>query len=179
MGRWLEIFRALKSGVSVEDALNANPFIEAGPDAPQAKGNYNKNVINDEITNPLKPNGSPAGFSSEINTTNFPEPAPPAVPSSLKAPETPKNSGIEPLRYGVVSCGTDPKNATPGSSLAPASVTSQRSYYEFFAGGPEFRREVQPPASLKGLDIPSRRAVFVPWKPSRRPAFGMGNPTFC
>ena len=43
---------------------------------------------------------------------------------------------------------------------------------------PEFCREVQPPASLKGLDIPSRRAVFVPWKPSRRPAFGMGNPTF-
>ena len=28
---------------------------------------------------------------------------------------------------------------------------------------PEFRREVQPPASLTGLDIPSRRAVFVPW----------------
>src|SRR5271165_4703366 len=40
-------------------------------------------------------------------------------------------------------------------------------------GVPEFCREVQPPASLKGLDIPSRRAVFVPWKPSRRPAFGM------
>src|SRR5271165_3161997 len=39
-------------------------------------------------------------------------------------------------------------------------------------GVPEFCREVQPPASLKGLDIPSRRAVFVPWKPSRRPAFG-------
>ena len=33
---------------------------------------------------------------------------------------------------------------------------------------PEFRREVQPPASLNGLDVPSRRAVFVPWKPSRR-----------
>jgi hypothetical protein len=44
--------------------------------------------------------------------------------------------------------------------------------------GPEFWGEVQPPASLKGLDIPSRRAVFVPWKPSRRRAFGMGNPTF-
>jgi hypothetical protein len=43
---------------------------------------------------------------------------------------------------------------------------------------PEFWGEVQPPASLKGLDIPPRRAVFVPWKPSRRPAFGMGNPTF-
>jgi len=27
---------------------------------------------------------------------------------------------------------------------------------------PEFWGEVQPPASLKGLDIPSRRAVFVP-----------------
>src|SRR5208283_5379233 len=38
-------------------------------------------------------------------------------------------------------------------------------------GLPEFCREVQPPASLKGLDIPSRRAVFVPWKPSRRPVF--------
>src|ERR1700678_959435 len=36
--------------------------------------------------------------------------------------------------------------------------------------GPEFRHEVQPPASLKGLDIPSRRAVFVPWKPSKRRA---------
>ena len=44
--------------------------------------------------------------------------------------------------------------------------------------GPEFWGEVQPPGSLKGLDIPFRRAVFVPWKPSRRPAFGMGNPTF-
>jgi hypothetical protein len=31
---------------------------------------------------------------------------------------------------------------------------------------PEFWGEVQPPASLKGLDIPSRRAVFVP-SPSR------------
>ena len=40
--------------------------------------------------------------------------------------------------------------------------------------GPEFRREVQPPASLNGLDVPSRRAVFVPWKPSRRRGFGMG-----
>ena len=39
-------------------------------------------------------------------------------------------------------------------------------------GRPEFWGEVQPPASLKGLDIPSRRAVFVPWKPSRRPALG-------
>ena len=39
---------------------------------------------------------------------------------------------------------------------------------------PEFRREVQPPASLNGLDVPSRRAVFVPWKPSRRRGFGMG-----
>ena len=38
---------------------------------------------------------------------------------------------------------------------------------------PEFWGEVQPPASLKRLDIPSRRAVFVPRKPSRRPAFGM------
>ena len=46
------------------------------------------------------------------------------------------------------------------------------------AGPPEFWGEVQPPASLKGLDVPSRRAVFVPWKPSRRRAFGMGNPTF-
>ena len=43
---------------------------------------------------------------------------------------------------------------------------------------PEFWGEVQPPASLKGLDIPSRRADFVPWKPSRRRGFGMGNPTF-
>jgi hypothetical protein len=39
---------------------------------------------------------------------------------------------------------------------------------------PEFRREVQPPASLNGLDVPSRRAFFVPWKPSRRRGFGMG-----
>jgi hypothetical protein len=43
---------------------------------------------------------------------------------------------------------------------------------------PEFRHEVLPLASLKGLDIPSRRAVFVPWKPSRRRGFGMGNPAF-
>src|SRR4029077_2207707 len=38
----------------------------------------------------------------------------------------------------------------------------------FKSAGPEFRREVQPPTSLNGLDVPSRRAVFVPWKPSRR-----------
>src|SRR4029077_18907856 len=38
----------------------------------------------------------------------------------------------------------------------------------FKSAGPEFRREVQPPTSLNGLDFPSRRAVFVPWKPSRR-----------
>jgi hypothetical protein len=38
--------------------------------------------------------------------------------------------------------------------------------------------KVQPLASLKGLDIPSRRAVFIPWKPTRRRGFGMGNPTF-
>ena len=51
-------------------------------------------------------------------------------------------------------------------------------YYGLYFDGPEFWGEVQPPGSLKGLDIPFRRAVFVPWKPSRRPAFGMGNPTF-
>jgi hypothetical protein len=51
-------------------------------------------------------------------------------------------------------------------------------YASWQKGGPEFWGEVQPPGSLKGLDFPSRRAVFVPWKPSRRPAFGMGNPTF-
>src|SRR3984957_7703038 len=45
-------------------------------------------------------------------------------------------------------------------------------------GDPEFWGEVQPPASLKGLDIPSRRADFIPWKPSRRRGFRMGNPTF-
>ena len=49
---------------------------------------------------------------------------------------------------------------------------------EIDPSNPEFWGEVQPPASLKGLDIPPRRAVFVPWKPSRRTAFGMGNPTF-
>ena len=43
---------------------------------------------------------------------------------------------------------------------------------------PEFWGEVQPPASLKGFDIPCRRAVFVPWKPSRRRGFPMGNPAF-
>src|SRR5271166_1993176 len=58
-----------------------------------------------------------------------------------------------------------------GESLSGESHTSKVRI-------PEFWGEVQPPASLKGLDIPSRRAVFVPWKPSRRPAFGMGNPTF-
>ena len=42
---------------------------------------------------------------------------------------------------------------------------------------PEFWGEVQPLASLKGRDVPSRRAVFVLRKPSRRPPFGMGNPT--
>src|SRR5271165_2457451 len=46
------------------------------------------------------------------------------------------------------------------------------------SGLPEFWGEVQPPASLKGLDIPSRRAVFVPWKPSRRRGFVMGNRLF-
>ena len=48
----------------------------------------------------------------------------------------------------------------------------------FDPSGPELWGEVQPPASLKRFDIPSRRAVFVPWKPSRRRGFGMGNPTF-
>jgi hypothetical protein len=50
--------------------------------------------------------------------------------------------------------------------------------YGYSERAPEFWGEVQPPASLKGFDIPSRRAVFVPWKPSRRRGFGMGNPTF-
>ena len=62
-------------------------------------------------------------------------------------------------------------------SLGPAGVVP-RLFLRFPIGPPEFWGAVQPPASLKGLDIPSRRAVFVPWKPSRRPAFGMGNPTF-
>src|SRR4029077_2887774 len=38
----------------------------------------------------------------------------------------------------------------------------------FKSAGPEFRREVQPPTSLNGLDVPSRRAVLSLWKPSRR-----------
>src|SRR5271165_4132855 len=62
----------------------------------------------------------------------------------------------------------------------PSSGVEQQCLQHFNLGLrlPEFWGEVQPPASLKGLDIPSRRAVFVPWKPSRRPVFGMGNPTF-
>ena len=60
----------------------------------------------------------------------------------------------------------------------PGQAVSARQHKPAKIGKPEFWGEVQPPASLKGLDIPSRRAVFVPWKPSRRRAFGMGNPTF-
>jgi Domain of unknown function (DUF927) len=61
---------------------------------------------------------------------------------------------------------------------AIAAPASDHRMLRFVIATPEFWGEVQPPASLKGLDIPSRRAVFVPWKPSRRRAFGMGNPTF-
>jgi adenylate cyclase len=42
---------------------------------------------------------------------------------------------------------------------------------------PEFWGEVQPPASLKGLDIPPRRAFFS-LETEQKPAFGMRNPTF-
>jgi hypothetical protein len=41
---------------------------------------------------------------------------------------------------------------------------------------PEFWGEVQPPASLKGLDIPSRRAVFVPWKTEQKAGVRKGKP---
>src|ERR1700751_4272820 len=56
------------------------------------------------------------------------------------------------------------------SKILPAQIEAA----PLIASGalPEFWGEVQPPASLRGLDIPSRRAVFVLWKPSRRPAFG-------
>jgi hypothetical protein len=43
---------------------------------------------------------------------------------------------------------------------------------------PEFWGEVQPPASLKGLDIPSRRAVFVPWKTEQKAGVRNGKPAF-
>ena len=50
----------------------------------------------------------------------------------------------------------------------PPGAWPRSGFSRSFLSGPEFRREVQPPASLNGLDVPSRRAVFVPWKPSRR-----------
>ncbi len=62
--------------------------------------------------------------------------------------------------------------------LSPREAARLMGLSDEFRLPPEFCREVQPPASLKGLDIPSRRAVFVPRKPSRMPAFGKGNPTF-
>jgi hypothetical protein len=69
-------------------------------------------------------------------------------------------------------------NVTPGANNIFFSIVNTSDNMTVFSSPPEFWGEVQPPASLKGLDIPPRRAVFVPWKPSRRPAFGMGNPTF-
>ena len=60
----------------------------------------------------------------------------------------------------------------------PVAVLCQGCATDVSIALPEFWGEVQPPASLKGLDIPSRRADFVPWKPSRRRGFRMGNPTF-
>ena len=44
----------------------------------------------------------------------------------------------------------------------PSQAGNQPQLNIVFQGSPEFRREVQPLASLKGLDIPSRRAVFIP-----------------
>ena len=70
----------------------------------------------------------------------------------------------------------DLMNIGPNDFMGPREIWERNQALDLTK--PEFCREVQPPASLKGLDIPSRRAVFVPWKPSRRPAFGMGNPTF-
>ena len=68
--------------------------------------------------------------------------------------------------------------AKDGPSAVAGGVRLDGDVYRDVDETPEFWGEVQPPASLKGLDIPPRRAVFVPWKSSRRPAFGMGNPTF-
>jgi hypothetical protein len=48
-----------------------------------------------------------------------------------------------------------------GISARTASGMMFRSLW-IISGPPEFWGEVQPPASLKRLDIPSRRAVFVP-----------------
>ena len=78
------------------------------------------------------------------------------------------------------------------SALAPALASASAAFlpnmsspsspgassYSSIIAVPEFWGEVQPPASLKGLDIPSRRADLVPWKPSRRRGCGRGNPTF-
>ena len=59
------------------------------------------------------------------------------------------------------------------TTLTPAR--RQASYRELSAIAsalPEFRREVQPPASLNGLDVPSRRAVFVKWKTEQKAEIG-------
>jgi hypothetical protein len=60
----------------------------------------------------------------------------------------------------------------------PKAFAYRSAYLDRPHPGPPAASEWSPLASLKGLDIPSRRAVFVPWKPSRRRGFGMGNPAF-
>jgi hypothetical protein len=84
-------------------------------------------------------------------------------------------ANVTELAAYVVPRVTPEEAATVRMLLSDAGV---RIAYITEPAAPEFWGEVQPPASLKGLDIPSRRADFVPWKPSRRRGFGMGNPTF-
>ena len=108
----------------------------------------------------------------------------PRGPSALENPVDSVRSDIALSRFLLLLllwvCGRVPQRRGKEFSNELNTEPWHEAAQEMMVGpsGPEFWGEVQPLASLKGLDIPSRRAVFVPWKPSRRPAFGMGNPTF-
>ena len=81
-----------------------------------------------------------------------------ALQCFLQVAEAPLVVGEVDLREAVDGGELRPFGDDEISSLhAPAALPEASSIR-----APEFRREVQPLASLKGLDIPSRRAVFIP-----------------
>jgi phospholipase C len=91
----------------------------------------------------------------------------------------PSDGGVFYLRGGYNNNdGLAPLDPTPGVRNAFIGNDDHPAYSDQQISEPEFWGEVQPPASLKGLDIPSRRAVFVPWKTEQKAGVRNGKPAF-
>jgi len=85
---------------------------------------------------------------------------------------------VDDYRFGLASSGFPDRPAASSSAIRGSDARSAAPPYLPGSCGPLSFGQVQPPASLKGLDILLAETVFVPRETSRRPGVRNGKPTF-